>query len=74
MTDYPSRLKRYLANNSTASQHAPNIVNDKDEHSELIKKQQVLKSPRSIVTIVEVIKGKHLCVTSLVTVVVSLTR
>ncbi|XP_073257208.1 lysophospholipase D GDPD1-like isoform X1 [Porites lutea] len=39
MTDYPSRLKRYLANNSTASQHAPNIVNDKDEHSELIKKQ-----------------------------------
>lgn len=42
MTDYPSRLKYYLANNGTAAQHAPNIVNDKDEHSELIKKQQVL--------------------------------
>lgn len=39
MTDYPSRLKYYLANNGTASQHAPNIVNNKDEHSELIKKQ-----------------------------------
>ena len=39
MTDYPSRLKYYLANNGIASQQAPNIVNDKDEHSELIKKQ-----------------------------------